>query len=126
MNKVFEEIQNKAIAEWEALQNDPRPKILVGAGTCGSAAGASDILEAIKGELAQQNIEAILIKVGCLGPCYAEPMIGIIKKKRSQIIYANLTPGTTTQLIRDYLLNDNPRSDLAFGYIGNVSIDGIP
>ena len=126
MNKAFEEIRNKAVAEWEALQNDDRPKILIGAGTCGSAAGALDILEAIKNELAQQNIEAILIKVGCLGPCYAEPMIGIAKANRSQIIYANLTPETTTQLIKDYLLNDNPRPDLAFGYIGNISMDGIP
>lgn len=123
---IFDEISRKATQEWTSLQKSDKPRILIGAGTCGLAAGALDILGAIKKELAQQNIEAILTQVGCLGPCFAEPMIGIIKPGRSQIIYANLNPELTTQIVRDYLVNNNPRSDLAFGYIGDKEVDGIP
>jgi NADH-quinone oxidoreductase subunit F len=72
---TFDEIRQKAISEWESLQNSDKPRILIGAGTCGRAAGAIGILEAIKKELTQQNTEAILIQVGCIGPCFAEPMI---------------------------------------------------
>ena len=123
---TFDEIRQKAISEWESLQNSDKSRILIGAGTCGRAAGAIGILEAIKKELAQQNTEAILIQVGCIGPCFAEPMIGIIKPQRSQIIYANLTPELAAQLIKDYIVNNNPRSDLALGYIGENGVDGIP
>ena len=123
---TFEKIRKQAILEWEALQKSDKPRILIGAGTCGRAAGALDIIEAIKKELARKNIEAILIQVGCLGPCFAEPMIGIIKPGSSQIIYANLTPEIATQVVRDYLINYNPRSDIAFGYIGGSGIDSVP
>ncbi|HEX74982.1 MAG TPA: NADH-quinone oxidoreductase subunit NuoF [Dehalococcoidia bacterium] len=123
---TFEEIRNRAASEWEALQSSNKPRILVGAGTCGRAAGALGILEAINEELTRLNIEAIVIQVGCMGLCYAEPMIGITKPGRAQIIYGALTPELVTQLIDDYLVNGNPHSDLALGYVGNGSVDGIP
>jgi NADH-quinone oxidoreductase subunit F len=123
---TFDEVRNRAISEWEALQSSNKPRILVGAGTCGRAAGALDVLEAINGALTQLNIEAIVIKVGCMGLCYAEPMIGIIKPGRPQIIYGDLTAEIAAQLIDDYLGNDNPRPDLALGSVGDGSVDGIP
>ena len=123
---TFDEIRNRAISEWEALQSSNKPRILVGAGTCGRAAGALDVLEAINGALTQLNIEAIVIKVGCMGLCYAEPMIGIIKPGRPQVIYGDLTAEIAAKLIDDYLGNDNPRPDVALGTVGDGSIDGIP
>ena len=123
---TFEEIRNRAISEWEALQSSNKPRILVGAGTCGRAAGALDIVEAINREITQKNIEVIVTQVGCIGLCYAEPMIGIIKPGRPQIIYDDLTPALAAELIHDYLVNDNPRPDLALGYVGDGRIDGIP
>jgi NADH-quinone oxidoreductase subunit F len=122
----FEEIQKKAIAEWEELQSSNKPRLLVGAGTCGSAAGALDVLKAINEELARQNIEAIVIQVGCMGLCFAEPMVGVIKPGRPQVIYVNLTPETAPQIVNDYLVSDNPRADLALGYVGDGKVDGIP
>jgi NADH-quinone oxidoreductase subunit F len=123
---TFDEIRNRAISEWEALQSSKKPRILVGAGTCGRAAGALDVLEAINGALTQLNIEAIVIKVGCMGLCYAEPMVGIIKPGRPQIIYGDLDAELAARLIDDYLGNDNPRPDVALGTVGDGSIDGIP
>ena len=61
---TFEKIQKRAVAEWEALQSNSKPRLLVGAGTCGSAAGALDVLKAINEELERQSIEAIVIQVG--------------------------------------------------------------
>jgi len=123
---TFEKIQKKAAAEWEALQSSNQPRLLVGAGTCGSAAGALDVLKAINEDLTRQSIEAIVIQVGCMGLCFAEPMVGIIKPGRPQIIYGDLTPETATQIIKDYLVADNPRADLALGYTGDGKVDGIP
>ena len=123
---AFEEIHSRAISEWESLQSSSKPRILVGAGTCGRAAGALGILEAINRELTQRKLEAVITQVGCLGLCYAEPMIGIIKPGYPQIIYGNLTPKLAAQLVGDYLVNDNPQPDLALGYIGDSKINGIP
>jgi len=123
---TFDEIQSKAIAEWEALEQSDKPRILVGMATCGRAAGALAVLEAIKSKLTEHNIEAIIIEVGCIGLCYAEPIVNIIKPGRPHIYYGNLTPELASQLIEDYIINDNPRPDLALGTVGDDSVRGIP
>jgi len=119
-------MRSQAILEWEALERSDKPRILVGTATCGRAAGALTVLEVIKSELAQHNIEAIVTQVGCIGLCYAEPLVDIIKPNRPRICYGNVTPEIVSQLIEDYIINNDPRSDLALGTIGDGSVDGIP
>jgi len=84
------------------------------------------VLEAINSELAKHNIEATIIQVGCIGLCYVEPLVDIIKPNRPRISYGNVTPEIVPQLIEDYIIKDNPRPDLALGTIGTGSVDGIP
>ena len=84
------------------------------------------VLEAINKELAKHKIEAIVIQVGCIGLCYAEPLVDIIKPNRPRICYSNVTPEIIPQLIEDYIINDNPRPDLALGTIGEDGVEGIP
>ncbi len=119
---TFDEIRSQAIAEWEALEGSDQPRILIGAATCGRAAGALAVLEAIETKLAENNIEAIIIQVGCIGPCYLEPIVNIIKPSRPHIYYGNLDAELVSQIIQDYLINDDPRPDLALGTAGNGSI----
>jgi NADH-quinone oxidoreductase subunit F len=123
---TFDEIRKQALAEWEALVHSPKPRILVGTGTCGRAAGALAVLEAIHKELARRNIEAIVTTVGCIGLCYAEPLVDIVKPNRPRICYGSVTPEIIPQLIEDYLVKDNPCPDLALGTIGDETIAGIP
>jgi NADH-quinone oxidoreductase subunit F len=122
----FENILKPAIAEWAALQSSKKPQLLVGAGTCGQAAGALEIIKTLETELKKEKIDAIMTRVGCLGPCYAEPLVGIIKPGKPQVLYGNLTPEITVQLVKDYLVGDNPRPDLAFGTIGEGTIKDVP
>jgi len=122
----FDEIRNQAIAEWGALQKSDKPRILVGTATCGRAAGALSVLETIEKELSRLGIDAIVTQVGCIGLCYAEPIVDIIKPDRPRICYGSVTPEIVAQLIEDYIVNDNPRPDLALGTIGEDVIDGIP
>ena len=123
---TFDELRNQAISEWEALEKSDKPRILVGAGTCGRAAGAGPVIEAINSTLAQHNLDAIIIQVGCIGPCYAEPIVNIVKPGRPHIYYGNLTPELASQLIEDYIFNDNPRPDIALGTVGDGSAKDIP
>jgi NADH-quinone oxidoreductase subunit F len=123
---TFDEIQSQAISEWQALEQSDKPRILIGAATCGRAAGAMAVLEAINRELARHKIKAIVTQVGCIGLCYAEPLVDIVKPNRPRICYSNVTPEIASQLIEDYLVNDNPRPDLALGTIGEDGVEDIP
>jgi NADH-quinone oxidoreductase subunit F len=123
---TFDELRQQAIAEWEALEHSQKPRILIGTATCGLASGAEAVLEAIKQELSQRSIEAIITQVGCIGLCYVEPMVDIIKPNQPRISYGNVTPEIVTRLIGDYLVKGDPCPDLALGTIGDGRIDGIP
>jgi len=90
--KTFGEIRSRAISEWEALEHSDKLRILVGTATCGQAAGALAVVEAINSELARRNIDAIVAQVGCIGLCYAVPLVNIIKPNRPRICYGNVTP----------------------------------
>ena len=123
---TFDEIRSQALSEWEAWQRSEKIRILVGTATCGRSSGAMDTLEAIHRELSRRGIDAIVTQVGCIGLCYAEPLVDIIKPDRPRICYSGVTPKIVPQLIEDYIINDNPRPDLALGTIDEYSIDGIP
>ncbi len=123
---TFEEIQNLARTEWEAFDKSDRPRILVGAATCGRSAGALEVLQAINAALEKHRINAILVQVGCIGLCYLEPLVDITKPGRPRVLYGSVTPDTASQLVEDYVLGDNPRPDLALGTIGDGTIHGIP
>jgi len=123
---TFDEIKKQALLAWEAWQHSEKTRILVGTATCGRAAGAMVVLEAIEKELSQRNIEALVTQIGCIGLCYSEPIVDIIKPGRPRISYANVTPEIIPQLIEDYIINDNPRPDLAIGVMSEDGVAGIP
>jgi len=123
---TFDKIRSQAVSEWEALGRSDKPRILVGAATCGRAAGANAVLEAIDSALAKHKLKAVITQVGCIGLCYVEPIIDIIKPGRPHIFYGNLTPELASQLVEDYIVNDNPRPDLALGTVGDTEVEGIP
>ncbi len=123
---LFDEIKTLSLKEWQAIQESDKPRILIGTATCGRAAGALAALDTIKNELERLNIEASVTQVGCIGLCYAEPLVDIIKRGHPRISYSGVTPELISRLLEDYLIHDNPRPDLALGTIGEVTIEGIP
>jgi len=126
MPMTFDEIQCRAMSEWEALEQRNKPRILIGAATCGRAAGALAVLEAINSKLAEHNVEADITQVGCIGLCYAEPIVNIVKPGCPHVYYGSLTPELASQLVEDYIINDNPRPDLALGTVGDREMIDIP
>ena len=122
----FKDIKRRAIAQWEATQNSSGPRILIGMGTCGIAAGAGDILETLNQELDKAGIKAEIIHVGCIGLCYAEPLMEVSKPGSPSVFYGHLTPELTTEIVQDCIVGDDPRPDLALGTRGEGNIKGIP
>ena len=122
----FGQIQRRAVSRWEAMQSSEKPRILVGMGTCGIAAGVEDIVEELSKRLTQHHIQVDIIRVGCIGLCYAEPLIEIIKPGKPSVFYGNLTPELISEIVEDYLIADNPRPDLALGTRGKGTLAGIP
>jgi len=110
---TFEEISNKAKSEWAAMQNSTY--ILIGTATCGRAAGAMATIAAFEEELARRGIEVTITKVGCMGLCYAEPLVTISKPGSLRIVYHNVTPEIVPRIVEGYIVTDDPCLELALG-----------
>lgn len=122
----FDEIKQQAKEQWEAMHQGDNILICIGTATCGRSAGALDVLDSFDKELKRRKIHANIIEVGCLGPCYAEPLVYIVKPGRPGVCYGNITTEKAAELIEGYIVNDRPLPEYALGIIGEGRLDGIP
>ncbi|HNW15973.1 MAG TPA: (2Fe-2S) ferredoxin domain-containing protein, partial [bacterium] len=60
-------------------------RIKIGAGSCGIAAGANEIIDIFR----KTDTEIEIVEVGCIGHCYAEPLVEMETDKGS-IFYGNV------------------------------------
>jgi NADP-reducing hydrogenase subunit HndB len=88
---TFEEIKQKAIEEWESLEQEGIPVIRIGAATSDRAAGALEVVEAFENELTRLNVEAKIVQTGSVGYGNYEPLVIISKPDYPRICYNNVT-----------------------------------
>lgn len=67
------------LSQLEVLKNEnnEKPIIFIGAGTCGLGAGAAETLEAAQEYIDKHNIDAQVLQTGCIGLCSSEPIMDI-------------------------------------------------
>ncbi len=71
--------------------NNQDTSIVIGMGTCGLAAGAQNVWDAVIDEIHKQNIKNVnVIRTGCLGLCAKEPLLEI-RQGDTRVIYGNIT-----------------------------------
>jgi NADH-quinone oxidoreductase subunit F len=122
----FEQIVKKAKEKWAKIIDPNKLIINIGEATCGLAAGANFVNKVIQKELKMNRINGLIHSVGCIGACFAEPIIEIRKPNMPSIFYSNVTPDSAREIVQDYIINNNPRTDLAFGQQGDNPVKGIP
>ena len=126
MHKDYASLRTWAEAQVRQKRPADRTRILIGLGTCGIAAGGLAVLDAVREKLAALQVSADIIPVGCIGMCFEEPLVDIVKPGAPRICYSRVTPKSVVEILEDSLVQDNVRKDLAFAVIGDKPYDGIP
>ena len=93
---------------------------------CGQAAGARDALAAVESELDARAIDANLDEVGCLGLCFAEPLVDVQIPGRSRLFFSNVTPEVVPDLVDSYVAGRRVPHGNVLGYLGQDPIEGVP
>lgn len=125
MNKLKANIKS-AKKVWEELQNNKSPIIYVGAASCGRAAGALELISEIEGFLKENHLKARTIQVGCIGPCYLEPLVDIKMPEQPRVSYSNVTPKLLTNILKSHLVEGVPFAKAAIGHFGENNFHDIP
>ena len=83
-----------------------RARITIHMGTCGIAAGATEIMNELINEIEKRNIDDVLItSSGCAGFCSREPMITVELKGETPVKYIDLTPDKIIRIFSMHVLN---------------------
>ena len=86
-------IRAKSRAMLTIREGAGRAKVTVHMGTCGIAAGAREIMEALLDEMQISDVKDVIVTIsGCAGLCSREPMATVELKGRPPVKYVNLTP----------------------------------
>jgi NADH-quinone oxidoreductase subunit F len=122
---IFSELKKQAEDEWNQLQQSKEPTVFIGAATCGRSAGALAVKKTFQDEFDNRGISANIVEVGCLGPCWAEPLISIVKPGGPNIFYKNVTTKRAAELVDKFIVGDDPLPEYALGYVGDKEDNGI-
>ncbi len=111
----YHEILQDARGRLKGIAENSVPIIMVGTATCGLAQGARDVMVALKEESRRLAIDADVREVGCLGHCYAEPLVVVKMPGMAPYLYGNVTPNKGSLLLRRYVRDGDPFLDFLMG-----------
>lgn len=125
--EILKSQRESAKKRWSEFFESDKPRILVGAATCGRAAGALDVMEEFKKELSAAEIsdKVELVETGCLGLCYAEPLVEIRACGTPSVLYSNVSPKDVAKLVKEHVVGGNAVREKAEAVMSDAEYDGI-
>ena len=127
MISSFFEIGLEAGNRWQGLIAGENPWIRIGTALCGEAAGAFEVADAMESELANQAVPGLVSRVGCLGLCFAEPLMDVQIPGGHRIFYGNVSLDDVAEIVSAHVSGGTPVARLALGYIAeDGSADPLP
>lgn len=118
-----------AEAKWDALRRGERPLIYIGTASCGRAAGALAVLETAQNTIRDRRPDANIVEVGCIGPCYLEPLMDVEMPGRPRVSFANVTPDLAREILEASFAAGEAPADRAIGHFGDAGsalTNGLP
>ncbi|SVE22761.1 uncharacterized protein METZ01_LOCUS475615, partial [marine metagenome] len=120
---LFAEIEAESKSIWAEIEGGEKPFIRIGTAMCGIAAGASAVVDEVKNFVNNNNVDATVSEVGCIGICFAEPILDIKISNGTRLLYGNVNPENVSNIIDGCLLkSDFPKSKL-IGSLGKTTED---
>jgi len=82
-----------------------KAKVIVHMGTCGIAAGARTVMNALMEEIEKRDLKDIILTISsCAGFCSREPMITVELKDKPPVKYVDLTPEKAIEILDKHVL----------------------
>ena len=95
-------------------------RVVVGMATCGIAAGARPVLNAITEEIARRELHHVVVsQTGCIRVCRLEPIVEVYVPGEEKVTYVNMTAEKARRVAEEHLRDGKPVVDYT---INNTSL----
>jgi NADP-reducing hydrogenase subunit HndB len=107
-------IKEETAKSTSVRHGDANIKISVHMGTCGIAAGAREVMNALMEEMAEADRQDIrIVTSGCMGMCSSEPNVTVESKEAEPIVYQKMDANRMRQVFKRHVLLGEIQSDFA-------------
>lgn len=104
MSKLTRELLNK----YKDIEiSEVKNYIRVGMNTCGISAGATKVYNELAKAVKEKNIPIEIQKCGCIGMCYAEPVIEVKIGEKPPILYGNIDTDNALKILENVPLSES-------------------
>ncbi len=106
----------KSLAELQAIKERMKSKVsiregsnetrvVVGMATCGIAAGARPVLNAIVEAVNEKDLttSVTVTQTGCIGLCQLEPIVEVHEPNKEKVTYVKMTPEKAKEVVEKHL-----------------------
>jgi NADH-quinone oxidoreductase subunit F len=76
--------------------------------SCGIAAGARKVFDALSARLFNEVAKVQLKSTGCMGMCYNEPLVEVVTPEGQSTLYIKVTPDKVERIVRQHVLGGQP------------------
>ena len=109
----------KSLAELQAIKEKMRDKVIlreglnsvrvvVGMATCGIAAGARPVFNALIDEVAKRDLENVKVtRAGCIGMCKLEPIVEVFEPGEEKVTYVKVDADKAVEIIEKHIVGGN-------------------
>jgi NADP-reducing hydrogenase subunit HndB len=111
-------IREQAKKSTALREGETTVKITVHMGTCGIAAGAREVMDALLEEMAQADRQDIrVVTSGCMGMCSSEPNVTIEMQGKEPVIYQHMDKNKMRQVFKRHVLIGEVQTDFALARV---------
>ena len=119
-------VKEGAKAAWNELIYGDQPLVCIGRASCGVSAKACVTQKSIQDELVDRGEKPTVMKAGCLGFCYAEPLVYLKSPEGPLICYKRVTPEAGPDLVDRVFFKGDLCPDQALGTMAGESKEVPP
>ncbi len=94
-------------------------RVVVGMATCGIAAGARPVLNALVEQVAEQNLgdRVTVTQTGCIGMCRFEPIVEVFEGDKERVTYVKVKPEMVPEIVKEHLIGGKPVTKYTIGAV---------
>ena len=113
LKKIREDMQSKMSLRKE---DEGSLRVVVGMATCGIAAGARPVLEALVNEVGRRELKNVVVtQTGCIGVCRLEPIVEVFEQGKEKVTYVKMDAEKARHIVSEHLVNGRVVEELTIG-----------
>ena len=119
----------KSLAELQAIKDKMKDRVIlreggnetrvvVGMATCGIAAGARPVLNALVESVNELGLsdKVTVSQTGCIGICQFEPVVEVFEAGKERVTYVKMDADKVSKIIDEHIIGGNVVEEYTIGY----------